>query len=460
MANKNIVTYGASLTSVRENYYSPVAQIFSTGEFVETFYCFLAKVDPWPEENVPPVPTQDQMNLKKIYKNIFAVEKIGINNISPVVERIDWVSGAVYDYYQDNVDMLETDENGFLVRKFYIKNRFDQVFKCLWNDNGGAVSDEPYFQPGTYSSNNLYIGSDGYKWKYIYTVDIGSKLKFMDTVWMPIPIGRTGPTSLYYPPWQTTPAGSGNIDVINVTHGGSGYNPITNPVTVTVVGDGTGATGSIQISANVVTDIIVTNQGSGYTYANVVISSSEGSGATAISPVSPISGHGTDPISELGCSHVMFTAEFNGDEGGLIPTDIDFRQIGIIVNPFSRANYPNPANSAIYKTTTDLGLVSGTGTYISDEIVYQGTSLATAFFKATVLSFDDATGVIRLLNTTGTPVINSTLFGDSSGTARTTTTISNPDYDIFSGHIIFVENRSSIQRSADGIEQLRFVLGY
>jgi hypothetical protein len=57
-------------------------------------------------------------------------------------------------------------------------------------------------------------------------------------------------------------------------------------------------------------------------------------------------------------------------------------------------------------------------------------------------------------------VINSTLFGDSSGTARTTTTISNPDYDIFSGHIIFVENRSSIQRSADGIEQLRFVLGY
>jgi hypothetical protein len=156
----------------------------------------------------------------------------------------------------------------------------------------------------------------------------------------------------------------------------------------------------------------------------------------------------------------MFTTEFIGDENGIVPTDIDFRQVGIIVNPYSRASYPSPANSAIYKTTTDLVLVSGTGTYLSDEIVYQGTSLATAFFKATVLSFDDATGVIRLLNTTGTPVINSTLFGDTSGTARTTTTISNPDYDIFSGHIMFVENRSSIQRSADGIEQLRFVLGY
>ncbi len=76
------------------------------------------------------------------------------------------------------------------------------------------------------------------------------------------------------------------------------------------------------------------------------------------------------------------------------------------------------------------------------------------------MSFDDATGVLRLINTVGTPIVNATLFGNISGTARTTLSISNPDYDIFSGHIMFVENRSSVQRSADGIEQLRFVLGY
>lgn len=460
MADKNIITYGAKLTGVREQYYSPVAEIISTNQFVETFYCFLAKVDPWPNENVPPAPTEDQANLKKIYKNIFVTKKIGTNNISPVIERIDWISGTVYDYYQDNVNMFEQDENGFLIYEFYIKNRFDQVFKCLWNNNGGPATDEPYFQPGTYTSNNLYLGADGYKWKFMYSVDIGSKLKFMDSSWMPIPIGRPGPTSLYYPSWQTTPARSGNIDVVNVTDGGSGYDALTYPVSVTITGDGTGATGTAVVTANVVTDVIVTNQGSGYTFANVSITSSEGSGAVAIAPVSPISGHGTDPISELGCSHVMFTAQFNGDENGFIPTDIDFRQVGILVNPYSLASYPNPANSEIFKTTTDLTVVSGTGTYLNDEIVYQGTSLATASFKATVLSFDDAAGVVKLINTTGTPAINGTLFGDTSGTARTTTGISNPDYDIFSGHIIFVENRSSIQRSADGIEQLRFVLGY
>ncbi|NBP01463.1 MAG: hypothetical protein EBU90_15245 [Proteobacteria bacterium] len=460
MANKNIITYGARLTGVRESYYSPVSQIFSTNSYLETFYCFLAKVDPWPDENVPPVPTQDQRNLKKIYKNIFVVKKVGTNNISPVVQRFDWEAGQTYEYYRDDVDMLELDENGFLARRFYVKNRFDQVFKCLWNNNGGVVSDEPYFQPGTYTSNNLYLGTDGYKWKYMYTVDIGAKLKFMDTLWMPIPIGRPGPTSQFYPTWQTTPAGSGNIDVINVTNGGSGYNPIANPVLVSITGDGTGATGTAVVVSNTITNIIVTNNGSNYTYANVRITSTSGNGATAIAPVSPISGHGTDPISELGCSHVMFTAEFNGDENGLIPVDIDFRQLGIIANPYSQGSYPDTANSTIYKTTTDISVVSGSGIYLNDETVYQGNSLETASFKATVLSFDDTTGVVRLINTIGTPIVNRTLFGSLSATARTTLAISNPDYDIFSGHIIFIENRSSIQRSADGIEQLRFVLGY
>jgi len=460
MANKNIITYGARLTGVREHYYSPVSRIFSSGEFLENFYCFLARVEPWPDENNPPQPTQDQKSLKNIYKNIFAVKRIGTNNISPVVERINWSAGEVYDYYDDTVDMLELDENGFLLNKFYVKNRFDQVFKCLWNNNGGAVSDEPYFQPGTYTSNNLYLGSDGYKWKYMYTVDIGSKLKFMDSIWMPIPIGKTGPTSLFSPAWQTTPAGSGNIDVINVTDGGSGYDPANASVVVTVTGDGSGATGTATVTGNIITEIIVTNNGSNYTFANVAITSDIGSGATAISPVSPISGHGTDPISELGCAHVMFTAEFIGDENGNIPTSIDFHQVGIIVNPYSQGTYPNPANLEIYKTTTDIFVVSGTGEFINDEIVYQGSSLETATFKAIVLSFDDASGLVRLINTVGTPVLNSTLFGSSSGTARTALNVSYPNYDIFSGHIMFVENRSSIQRSSDGIEQLRFVLGY
>ena len=65
----------------------------------------------------------------------------------------------VFDYYQDNVDMLAVDENDFLIKSFYIKNRYDQVFKCLWNNNAQPSTREPYFEPGTYGSNNLFIFS-------------------------------------------------------------------------------------------------------------------------------------------------------------------------------------------------------------------------------------------------------------------------------------------------------------
>ncbi len=78
-------------------------------------------------------------------------------------------------------------------------------------------------------------------------------------------------------------------------------------------------------------DIIVTNPGANYTYANVTVSSALGSGVVAYANTSPVGGHGFDPISELGCSHVMYSVEFNGSEDGEIPTDIDFHQKNLVI---------------------------------------------------------------------------------------------------------------------------------
>ena len=61
---------------------------------------------------------------------------------------------------------------------------------------------------------------------------------------------------------------------------------------------------------------------------------------------------------------------------------------------------------------------------------------------------------------TGTPTINSPLKGDTSGTTRTILSYSEPDFSVLSGYISHIENRSGVTRSADGIEQYKFVLGY
>jgi hypothetical protein len=462
MAYQTKLTYGSKVGLVEQLYYSPVAQIpQQPGISLSSIYCLLAKNDPWDDENNPPAPTQDQAYLKQFAKRVFVAKFIPSNNISPVIRRINWTSGTIYSYYNDKIDMFAVDSNGYLLNNFYIINQYDQVFKCLWNNNGSASTVQPFFQPGTFDTNNIFHGSDGYKWKYMFTVDLGLKVTFMDANWIPVPVGLNTPNPLYDVRTNAAPAaGVGSIDVINVTNGGSGYDAANAVIMVTITGDGYGATGTASVANGSITDINVTSAGSNYTYANVAITSLIGSGATAISPTSPIGGHGFDPVSELGVSGAMLVCEFKGSESGAVPTDIMYHQIGIVVNPTTYSLDGVPANGSIYKTTTDLVVAPGFGTYITDELIYQGASVDNPSFIATVLSFDSTNNVVKLINTTGTPANNASLFGNTTKTTRTVLSSSTPDFVSLSGYISYLENRTGIQRSVDGIEQFKIVLGY
>ena len=252
MANQNILTYGLKVIQLKQDYFSSAAYLKNSTNVLESIYCFLSRVDPWTDENNPPTPTQDQQYIKNVFKNMFVAKAITPNNITPVARRIDWVSGKVFDYYQDNVDMLAVDENGFLIKSFYIKNRYDQVFKCLWNNNGAQSTVEPFFQPGNYNTNNVFTGSDGYKWKYLYTIDVGSKIKFMDSTWIPVPLGQNTPNP------KSSSLGIGSIDVVNVTNGGSGYDAANSPITISITGDGSGATANAVVSGGIASGQIFT----------------------------------------------------------------------------------------------------------------------------------------------------------------------------------------------------------
>jgi hypothetical protein len=69
MANKSLITNGAKISQVEQVYYSPVAVVPPNVTVpLGTMYCFLAKVDAWPNNSNPPVPTQDVKSLKTIFK--------------------------------------------------------------------------------------------------------------------------------------------------------------------------------------------------------------------------------------------------------------------------------------------------------------------------------------------------------------------------------------------------------
>jgi hypothetical protein len=49
--------------------------------------------------------------------------------------------------------------------------------------------------------------------------------------------------------------------------------------------------------------------------------------------ISPVLGHGADPYNELGANRVGVSVKYTQSEGGTIPTQNDFRQVGILKDP-------------------------------------------------------------------------------------------------------------------------------
>ena len=457
-ANTGVVTHGGATHEVNQYYDSVVVQLPGSDITRTTKYCFLSRVDPWDdpntpanEENTPPIVELSQQNIKNVYKNMFIIKRVYPQDMRPMVDRIDWTSSTVYDYYRDDIDIIARS-NGRMIYKHYVKNHYDQVFKCLWNNNGAPSTDEPYFEPGYMSSSLIYYGNDGYKWVYMYTIDAPVKQKFLTETWMPCVLGIPAG-------FGANTVNSGNIPIIQVHNGGSGYYPTNTTITIT----GANTTQAIAypiINNGVIEDIRITTAGANYISANVVITSPTGTGAVAYANVSPVNGHGSDPLEEFGCQNIIVTNTFTRDVDGILPTDIRYRQLGFIINPTAKSSYPNQCQNPVYSCSTDVVVSNGFDGYVSDEIVYQGTSIDTATFKATCLSFYTGSNLIKLINTEGTVANGVALIGATSGTTRVVLSYTEPDFIPFSGYITYIENRAGTQRSNDGSEQIRLIVGF
>jgi hypothetical protein len=154
----------------------------------------------------------------------------------------------------------------------------------------------------------------------------------------------------------------------------------------------------------------------------------------------------------------MISVELNGAEGGKIPTDISFRQVGIVVNPQLKTGAI--PTGTIYNTTDLCYVTFGTGLYQSGEQVYQGANLNSASFIGKVCSWDSSNNILHLINTQGTHTLGEAIIGATSGTTRVSVQYDESEIAIGSGYLMYVENRSPVQRSPNGNEQLRLVLSF
>lgn len=443
-ANGSLLTYSSGY-EVRQFYMSATTN---------NLYGFIGKVDPWADDLNPPLPSQTQYLNKEVSKNMFAAKQILASDIAPVIPRNDWTAGTVYSYYIDTTETFVYDTNGIINSNFYVRNSYDQIFKCVWNNNGNPSTVEPQLYPGYTDPYETIALSDGYKWIYITTIDKGLKQKFFDINWMPLSLNYTVPSSLSL-------GGLGKLDAINVTNGGNNYTNGFTTTNITITGDGSGAIAYANVYSNTVQDIIITNSGNNYTYCNVSIvpaTGYSGNGANAFVVISPIGGNGLDPVAELGCNHVMISLEMNGNDEGIVLSNTSYRQMGIILNPLM--NDGSSPTNATYNTS-DLAYVSiGTGNYNVGETVYQGTSLNNSTFSGLVAGFDQFNNIISIINISGTYNIGEILTGNLSGTSRILLNYDTPSFLPDSGYILYLENRSPVSRTLQDNEQFRIVLGF
>jgi hypothetical protein len=412
-------------------------------------YLTFGKVDAWANDASPNVANSSVAIVYEIWSNMIGGKKILGNDVQHMIPRFNWTANNVYTAY-DHMNSNLYDGN----TQFYVINSDYSVYKCIANANSLNSTVEPTsVNPAITSAT-----SDGYLWKYMYTLNDYEKTRFLTDSYIPVKTLTVNDGSVQWTVQQN--AEKGSIEHIEVTNSGSNYTNISN-VTITITGDGSSATAIpvLNTSSNIVASIIMTNPGTNYTYATVSITDTGiGSGAIARAIISPLGGHGSDPLYELGGKNIMISTRIQYSENGILPETNDLRQIALLKDPYLRSTSNVSTNTAILQATSITAL--GSGNYIQDEIVYQGASLATSTYKGRVVSWNSTTNKLLLINTQGNPVASQSIIGSSSFTVRTISGIEDSNLEKYTGKILYVDNIKPVTRSSDQLEEYRILIKF
>lgn len=115
-------------------------------------------------------------------KTLFG-KRINDGDVYPTIRNIPWVSGLIYDQYDDSLDM-----NG---KNFYTVVYPDAsntgkylIFKCLYNNQNSPSSVAPFFQEDI--PNQIYTLADGYVWKFMYDLETDDFDQYISYGYIPV----------------------------------------------------------------------------------------------------------------------------------------------------------------------------------------------------------------------------------------------------------------------------------
>ena len=501
------------------------AKNFVSDVGINTYYSFIGLPNPTDYQtdwnNNPPSPKDNFDQENDYWDTMVALKKINTADIRQVVPKRQWSSGTTYDYYRHDYSRSNTAKvsgaTNLYSASYFVINEDYQVYICLQNgtdpDNpsGRPSLDEPTFTD--LEPRAAGTSGDGYIWKYLFRIKPSEIVKFETTDFIPVPAD-----------WATSTdnaavrdnAVDGSIKIVAVTDRGVGLGTANRTYSnVPIKGDGSGATCTIVVNNDQKVDnVTISNQGSGYTYANVDLVAGgvpTGTSRPVLDVImTPQGGHGADIYRELGAYNVLLYSRIENDnENPDFVTGNQVARIGVVQNPEASAGtILNSDKASAVNALKLVGAGYSSATFSADSYVTQ-TIATGSTAVGRVVNYDQTTGVLKYwqdrsvagFNTVGTaqtqptygfelqeftatpasggsitivPSTGSNLAIDTSFTG-VSTVINNRTYYLgqsftdgvagaevrkHSGNIVYVDNRPSITRSSNQKEDIKVILQF
>lgn len=395
--------------------------VFSAAQFKESLtepansiiYLFYGRHLAWPDDNNPPDTIDSAANTYyRVYDSMIGGKKVQNADVAHMVKRNDWTSGTVYDMY-DDVSTNLYDKDFFVV---VTSGTGYDVFKCLDNNYGTASTQAPA-KIEVEANDEVYITtSDGYQWKYMYSITTANWDKFTTADYMPVFANTTVADS----------AVKGAINVIKVTDGGRNYASYANGYVreFGVAGNKklisiSSAEGTVlrlsgalansfdkeEVTTSFLDAVIISNGGIGYTTSDTITVS--GGSPTLAALVSISSVNSTGGITGLAItrrgksydSTPTLNITTSGGSGAVLTPRLGSAKAII----FERSTDDDPANTlfitignmkGVIDTNDEItGTISGTTANIAS-VTFEGENLSsnTDFYKGSSFYVDHGTG--------------------------------------------------------------------
>jgi hypothetical protein len=428
---------------------------------VNEYYIGIAKSDVFNDTDSVVEPVDCLREEREFRNNLQSIKKVEGSTL--VVKRVNWSYGSVYSGWDDSVKS-DIDENW---KPFYVLTDAKEVYVCLspsFNVTGDPVPSivEPNY--GLDADRNAdneaeywkpFTTSDGYVWKFLYSLTPENIYQFLSSNHMPIQESEDSLAvgdpieDLQYQVKEN--AVGGQIIRARVVSGGDGY---TSPPQVIITGNGTGAAATAEVVDGVVTKVTMTDYGIGYTYAAFELVG--GSTSAKVEPiVTSRMGLGYDPIDDLKTSSVMVNIKPDGTVNDTFIVQNTFRQMGLIKNPMqtdTTTPYTNTSakvlpsivlvnESPFEKGKEIVGVQSGARAYVDDNVgaeVFYHQNLSSGFGMFQVGEAITQVGVVLTGQVEDLNLKNV--------------------IDRSSGDVLYIENRARIRRDEEQQEDIKIVI--